>query len=474
MATDSFAKETAIIVAMNRITGVRTLHHSNTWFWLSLNFLYKLVLMTGFIYATYYNNQILDKGAFNHQIYVMYMFMSILCVACAFNMQVLGWVYYKVRIMYIMYILCEYEYILSQEMSQLRKNIAETDRNLMKLNVVVDYRTVSFLITVVCVSCVIDGIVYFLFYLYETYSYGFHAIYWLGDLIYSSTLYTGGMVLLDFAAHVCWLRDRFKQTNDLLKKFFIEECQIKMEEWNNKTVSSWLERCLNEWHVERISHRNKIIPYNGTQIMKRQLYPVNKISMLQQIRYVHLQLCVITKSLKKIFSMQLMCHSTVTTLNFVGVLYYSYTQWTGAPKQSHDVLAFSFLYVIDAFYVWLKVVAVCLLCEKTDNEAKQAAQILQVCSIHNSDFELQHELIQFSVQISLSELDNKKPRLFPLNYMFVVRSMGAVFTYLLVMIQCDLGLNVVSSFSSNSTLTSPSSFNDTILTGQLIGNQTLT
>ncbi|XP_076287733.1 uncharacterized protein LOC143212644 isoform X2 [Lasioglossum baleicum] len=109
-------------------------------------------------------------------------------------------------------------------------------------------------------------------------------------------------------------------------------------------------------------------------------------------------------------------------------------------------------YILDAVYVWMKVVVVSRLCEQTVKEAKEIIQIIHVCSIHNSDTELKNELVQFSLQVSLSEMDREDTHLFWLNDTFVTRSIGTVATYLVVVIQWNEASRSIDSSGTNETM----------------------
>ncbi|XP_078038648.1 uncharacterized protein LOC144470923 [Augochlora pura] len=335
-------------------------------------------------------------------------------------------------------------------MSLLRRNITEIEQSLINLNVAIDHRYIYIWIIVICTVTALDGVFFCLFYVCSG-NLVQYAILSFSDILHSIFLYIGGMVVLDYMSHVCWLEKSFKQTNDLLKKFFIEDCAIQMEDWNNKMVASWLQRYLNEWRIGHFFSPNKVTPFGGIRIMNRQLHTLDKINILQQIRYIHLQLCLITKLLNKIFDTQIIFHSIVTVQGIIGTLYYIYTQ-LGLNKVEVDNMANILgFYLFDATYAWLKVVVTCYMCERTVKEAKQIVHIIHVCSIHNSEVELKNELLQFCMQISLTEVNCKYTHLFWLNDAFILQSVGSIFTYFLVMVQWSQTVPVSQS-RSNITL----------------------
>ncbi|XP_078036490.1 uncharacterized protein LOC144469764 [Augochlora pura] len=260
------------------------------------------------------------------------------------------------------------------------------------------------------------------------------------------------MVILDFMSHVCWLERSFKKTNDLLKHIFIDDYSIETEDFNNKCDTSWLQKCLNELCIQHFFRRKKITQFRRTRIIERQLCTMDKISMLQQIRYIHLQLCLIMKLLNKLFSTQIMLYSVLTIHGIIATLYYAYTQSLVIenPRDYNSLSILSF-YTFDACYVWLKIVATCYICEKTAKEAKQIVHIIHVCSIRNFNIELKNELIQFCLQISLTEMDCKDTHLFWLNDGFILQSLGGIFTYLLVLIQWSQTIGISRSSSNLTT-----------------------
>ncbi|XP_078037718.1 uncharacterized protein LOC144470449 [Augochlora pura] len=328
-------------------------------------------------------------------------------------------------------------------MSLLRKNIVEIEQILMKLDVVIDHRNIYVWSVAICIASVINCLLYCIYYTHLGRTVDIMFI--LSDLLPNIMMYIGGVVMLDFTSHVCWLLKIFKETNNLLRKFFIEDCPIQMEDWNNKMVASWLETLLNEWRIESFVCRNKITPFRRPSIIEPRLHTLDKIHILQQIRYIHLHLCLITKLLNKVFDAQIMLHSVVIVQSVVAVLYYTYMQLNLKPV--YELC----LYVLDGVYLWLRVAITCYFCEKTAKEAKRIIHIIHICSVHNSDIELKNELIQFRLQISITMTDCKDKHLFWLNDSFILQSVGGIFTYFLFMIQWSQTLDVSKS-NSTSTL----------------------
>ncbi|XP_076378982.1 uncharacterized protein LOC117223918 [Megalopta genalis] len=317
-------------------------------------------------------------------------------------------------------------------MSLLRKSITETDQSLMKLDVAVDHRYIYIWIVGICTATAFNGLSFCLFYVYMGSLQGRNVMIIFCDLFCNIMMYIGGIVVLDFMTHVCWLERSFKRTNDLLKKFLGEDCTTETEDSNNKMIVSWFSS-------------NEVTPFGGIPIMKRQLCTLDKVNILQQIRLIHLQLCAITKLLNKIFDTQMMFYSIVIIQSVVGIFYYVYTE---IDLKSPYELSF---YVLDAIYTWLKVAVTCYFCEKSAKEAKQIVYIIHSCSIHNSDVELRNELTQFCLQVSLAEMDTNDTHLFWLNDVYILQSIGGIFTYFLIMIQWSGTLGVFGSKSNFTT-----------------------
>ncbi|XP_076378941.1 uncharacterized protein LOC143259636 isoform X1 [Megalopta genalis] len=253
MKRATFDNATTIVVMLNRMVGARMLTHSETRFWLLLSFLYKAIVMSGFIYSVYLFCSFNLTVAPYYLLVEVYIFITTVAFLSIFTMQVLGWQYYK-------------------EMSLLRKSITETDQSLMELDVAVDHRYIYIWIVGICTATAFNGLSFCLFYVYMGSLQGRNVMTIFSDLFFNITMYIGGIVVLDFMTHVCWLERGFKRTNDLLKKFFVDDCTTETEDSNNKMIVSWFSS-------------NEVTPFGGVPIMKRHLCTLDKVNILQQIRY---------------------------------------------------------------------------------------------------------------------------------------------------------------------------------------------
>ncbi|XP_078051464.1 uncharacterized protein LOC144477612 [Augochlora pura] len=305
--------------------------------------------------------------------------MSIAVLLSYLTMQISGWRYHE-------------------EVLILRKNIADTDQMLTNLNVTINHRNIFIWIITICTASIINGVSYYIVYV-KCWKVDENKLekYVFSNVIHNMMIYVGGMVVMDFMTHVCWLEKNFKQINDLLKNFLLKDCSIEMEDRNNKMEAPRLGRCLNEWRIGHLFCRNKVASFRGTRIMKLRMSTSDKISMLQQIRYIHLQLCVITRLLNKIFDSQIIFHSIVTIQGLITTMYYTYTEVIVSRNlRFNGVLFMLCFYMCDACYAWLKMVLTCYYCEKTAKQAQQIVHIIHACTIHNSDIELKNEVRMMS------------------------------------------------------------------------------
>ncbi|XP_078037702.1 uncharacterized protein LOC144470446 [Augochlora pura] len=332
-------------------------------------------------------------------------------------------------------------------MSRMRKGIAETEQSLMKLNIVIDHSNLCISVLIICIVTTLNASLYCLSYVHMGITGSIELRYILGDLLLNIMIYIGAMVVLDFTLHICWLERNFKQTNNLLKKLFIDDHPIEMENWNNKRGVSWLQKCLNR----QFFCSRKITQTRRTRTMEHQLRTLDKINVLQQIRYIHLQLCIIMKLLNKIFDTPIMFHSIAVIHSVVINLYIIYINIFALHSSMMDSMNLIFFNVLNTFYVWLRVAVTCYFCEKTAKEAKKIVHIMHVCTIHNTDVELKNELLQFCLQISFAGMDCENVHLFRLNDSFILQSMGGIITYSLIMIQWSVSLGVFESWSNSTT-----------------------
>ncbi|XP_076222331.1 uncharacterized protein LOC143174389 [Nomia melanderi] len=421
MKTNNFNDVTMIVTVFNRITGLRNLSDSDTRYSTLLNYSYKMFVIAFTGFSVYYSHLFgLVTLRLNLKV-VVYVIMGFGCFFSFICIIVLSWYH-------------------SQEFSMLKRRIAVLEESLTKLGVVINHRniliwTIGFNIATVLNWTIIIG--YCIMISLRAEKQVFRML--LSQIVLNYMMNIGGLVMLDFMMYVWWLKFGFEQTNDLLKKFLVDGRQIKMEDLDNKMAEDKLarviptQRYLSKWISKYSTRRTRVIPLEKIPPVKHELQAVKRVQMIQEIRFIHLQLCRITKLVNNVFGMQLMVYTVVVVIYLSSILYYLYTIFVGSSSDTFQIRVFSLL--PDPLYMWSKIILVTSICERAAKEANKVIVIIHECSIYDIDTELKDEVSQFSLQISLNQVGDTKCNLLPLNYSFIRQWISSMTTYLVIMIQ---------------------------------------
>ncbi|XP_078051280.1 uncharacterized protein LOC144477430 [Augochlora pura] len=434
MEVTSFASATRIVTAVNRITALRPLRDSDEKFWSFLNHSYKAIMFFSVaiaLYMLYLHEIINEEREIGHLVYFC---LKVVNYLCFLFIHVLSGCHMK-------------------DILKLHQAIADFEEEITKLGIVIDNRVIFLWIMatygVTCLNILL---------LYGLCGYWvWNVNFMMQQILFIYIANIGAQVHLDYLTYVCWLKCRFKQTNDLLKKFFLADgrqvntLDTSDETSNTETNEKNVKKHLNKWTPEYFVRRTQVIPFEAMPRVKHELQAVKRVHMLHKIRCIHLHLCRIMKTVNCTFDSQIGLHSFVAIINLVAILYFVYT----AFKES-DINAFvvgtALIKVIDSLYVWMKIVVVSHVCENTVKETRKAVQIIHQSAISDIDTDLKDEILQFSLQLSLHHIGSTQFDFFSLNFNFVRQCISSITTYLVILIQWTQAVDPDDSpLSSNTT-----------------------
>ncbi|CAK9819001.1 hypothetical protein ANTQUA_LOCUS10003 [Anthophora quadrimaculata] len=122
--------------------------------------------------------------------------------------------------------------------------------------------------------------------------------------------------------------------------------------------------------------------------------------------------------LNRTFDMQLMVYVSMTLIYITTLLYYLYTVLSDSQGLLNK-LNVIIVYTAEVISYCIKIVIVSYSCEYTTNQANRAIEIIHACSVYEIDTELKDEILQFSLQMSHTQLGKTKSVFFRLNYTFI-------------------------------------------------------
>ncbi|CAD1469328.1 unnamed protein product, partial [Heterotrigona itama] len=156
-----------------------------------------------------------------------------------------------------------------------------------------------------------------------------------------------------------WLGSRFKMINELIETLLLEKNQINNEESDEVVIFKPSNNLGNRLRIDN-SLSDSIDAPNSDQGSSTD----EKLRSLQQIRFLHLQVCNVSKMVNNIFNNQILIY-TLTMLIYVSIMIYSiYIDF----RRSHDfvkVINPMYLYLLDSIISILKIPVMSYDCEYT-------------------------------------------------------------------------------------------------------------
>ncbi|CAK9818999.1 Putative gustatory receptor 28b [Anthophora quadrimaculata] len=337
----------------------------------------------------------------------------------------------------------------SKNIMVLVKEFEKVDENLRKLGCKIEYRPLYAHVVGFGLFWLLNTLLLCVIYIKWTVSIeiGPYTMASIFTYIYGTNV--ASIVLYDFKIYVYWLGCRFKQTNELLRTFFVEGHQIETDDSILDTSYNLSKRfSLNKWLSEHSFHGSHVHPSHHPLNIKYESQSIKKVHLLQQIRCMHLQLCGVSKMLNRTFDMQLMVYVSMTLIYITTLLYYLYTVLSDSQGLLNK-LNVIIVYTAEVISYCIKIVIVSYSCEYTTNQANRAIEIIHACSVYEIDTELKDEILQFSLQMSHTQLGKTKSVFFRLNYTFIRNCVSFVATYLVIMIQWNQTFDMTPLESSH-------------------------
>ncbi|XP_053997361.1 uncharacterized protein LOC128886465 [Hylaeus anthracinus] len=309
----------------------------------------------------------------------------------------------------------------SKSTLKLRKRIAKVDDTLNRLGSTVNNRDLIERVAIIGVIWVFTGLgsvaVYFVWVLQQK----IELITLVAIFVFIYTTSVGPIILYDFLTYIYWLEFRFKQTNEFLRTLFSNPNQMTLTETRKITVRP----------VDQIP--------NGDY----EAQTAKKLYLLQRMRFLRLDLCCIARTVNKIFDTQLMMLSSAALLYLTTFLYYVYVEIRKSHDSLHTNLEMIVISLVTAVTNSMQLVVASYSCEHVIQEANKITEIIHVLSGHELDDEMNNEILQLSLQITLRQTGTK---FFRLNYTFLRGCMNFVMTYLVIVIQWGNSFELITSF----------------------------
>ncbi|CAL1676353.1 unnamed protein product [Lasius platythorax] len=193
-------------------------------------------------------------------------------------------------------------------------------------------------------------------------------------------------------------------------------------------------RDLFEKDAEHTEKRNKLILIDQRRIEAKECKQYMWIIM-----HVHLQLCLISRELNKVFNVQMTLQMTCCFLSCLDLsrqIYRSYIDRNTAIEVGQAIdnwLIFIFGVVHNIQFLALNYI-----CQTLCDKANKAIAILYKLSNNNSDKDLCEQILQFILQIKQRELKFSGMGLFYFGYDFIRKFYVSMVTILVIIIQMRL------------------------------------
>ncbi|XP_053996971.1 uncharacterized protein LOC128886288 [Hylaeus anthracinus] len=328
---------------------------------------------------------------------------------------------------------------LFQNVLAVREKIAKVDESLRNLGSATDYRHLfQCVITALSFALLCASLYLVLLFKWlllqkiELFSYFISVC-----IVYQGNV--SAIIIYDFVTYVYWLEMKYKQTNELVKAFFVDGHEIKtdvLKEYAIKPTRNHRRQALNNVKVymsEYCFRRTRVFPLNEDPSLEHESQAARKVRMLGTIRCLHRELSLIVKMVNKIFNTQLALQTTMTMVFYTITLYNTYIGIISSPTDVPKTAVKAVVNFIELFNKAGIIALACYSCEYTMKEANKMRDIIYALSVEGSDTELKDEILQFSLQLSLTHFG--RSNFFQLNYTALRTSGSFVITYLFILIQ---------------------------------------
>ncbi|KAK9299916.1 hypothetical protein QLX08_007219 [Tetragonisca angustula] len=257
------------------------------------------------------------------------------------------------------------------------------------------------------------------------------------------------VVLYDYNATIFWLKSRFKMINDLVETSLLENNETKTKESNRKIIRETSNNSQNrleadEWLLDRSLVVSQVSSADDTSNFKQGLFIDEKARLIQQIRFLHLQVCNVSKMVNHIFNAQILIY-TFAMLMYVSITTYFIYMEVRRKANILEMFDLILIFMLDGIVAILKIAVMSYDCECAMRQASKTIGLIHASPLYRESVKLKNEILQFLWQISYTQLESTKSVYYILNYNFVRDCQYLIITYLVIMVQ--LSQNLLSNKS---------------------------
>ncbi|KAK9309197.1 hypothetical protein QLX08_001141 [Tetragonisca angustula] len=332
----------------------------------------------------------------------------------------------------------------SKNVSLLIKQIDKVDENLRSMGVEIDYHNFFRHVIIVGSFWILNvTIIYGIFLQWTVQNTpNIHAILTTVYYIYVANAHS--VILYEYNATIFWLGSRFKMINQLLKMLPSEDNESNAAESNEEIIfkpsSNFRNRLEIDCSVSACSSEvSQTSSMKDTSNLKKESPTDGNLRLLQQIRFLHLQVCNVSKMINQIFNAQILIYTFAQLLYSCVCIYYVYME-TRRKNNFINALALEIVYLLDSIVGVLKIAVMSIDCEYAMKQADKIISLIHACPLYRESTELKNETLQFLWQISYTQLEDTKSVHYVLNYSFVRNCFYFVLTYLVIMVQLSQNL----------------------------------
>ncbi|XP_044258466.1 putative gustatory receptor 28b [Tribolium madens] len=214
-------------------------------------------------------------------------------------------------------------------------------------------------------------------------------------------------MVMQFGTLCLLVKQKFRWINIKL-----EQIQKQWQEKNNSTYS---------YKIKLVS---PIQPTKAISLEKL-------IYFLEQIRRRHYELCSLTENLNKIFNFQILftCLNLFITMTFTVYFYFI----SNTEAKARNPVLYSTYYALNGFINVFALFGLVWTASQTKKEAKYTSHILHTIYARNE--EVENSIMHFSFQLLQSNVEFSGCRVFVLDETLLFSVIGAITTYLVIVIQ---------------------------------------
>lgn len=424
---DSYEKTTRIITVFNYIAGLR-------------NFIDPRKNLLKFVCSWIWNMSLI----FIIAIVEFYFHLHVLRIAMPYNIE---------RIIYVIqYSTHAFGYTStmiiglyqSKNVLVLIKQIDKVDENLRNLGIKIDYHNLFHHVIIVGSFWILNATIIYGIFLQWIIQQNPDLNVIVATICYTYATNAQSVILYEYNAAIFWLGSRFKMINQLLKTLLPKNDERNAKESSEEIICKPSSNFRNQLEIDcsvsaRPSEISQTSSMNDTSNFKKGSPTDEKLRLFQQIRFLHLQMCNVSKMVNQIFNVQILIYTFSQLLYSSIIIYYIYME---IRRKSNLKLVLTIIYLLDSIIGVLKIVLMSIDCEYAMKQADKIISLIHACPLYRESAELKNETLQFLWQISYTQLEDTKSVHYVLNYSFVRNCFYFALTYLVIMVQLSQNLTV--------------------------------